>query len=898
MDRNRSFILAAAACVLLPSLLLVCCTGVSRKSLPCDVYKAGGTPCVAAHSTTRLLYSKYRGPLYQVRRDSDGATLDIRPDASGYADAAAQDRFLEGSMGRITVIYDQSGMGNDLLQAPPGTFSGPETGGFNTLPIADMAPAMLHGHKVYGAYIMPGMGFRCNNARGLAVDDEPEGIYYVIHGGHYDSGCCFDYGNSSTNGRAVGTGTMETTYYGTSTAWGRGNGEGPWIMADMEAGLFSGYDAKLNDVPSITDWDFVSVFVNGGGGNKWDLRGGDAAKDSLVTFYSGPRPHSPQSDAYYPMHKKGGMLLGNGGDNGNGSAGTFFEGVMTVGYPIDETIAKVQAGIAAAAYRKYPLSVTRLTSFAPGGKSDVSVVFSNTTGKPVKDLSISVELPDGWKAECHDEGESSLSVSGNTSSLFSIEAPDVRSSGFVRFNAVWKGGSASVTERVRAVEPVRINEVGFPSALGRTSFVELYNGGEAEADLSGVDMIIRRSGWAPVRVLTFPAGTVVRPGEFVTVEQGASAVTASAAKGSEDVHLLYDLSVLDKVEIGGYQYGIAERGTPAGDFTTVFIPVSTGPWLDFPAGTTCLPVASTAGFVPGESMGIGLGGEYETVTVTEVGTPSTQSVLSEAAKAGDTRLVIQVTRNLLPGSSVTVDTGDRVEVVKVKELVRASDPPAPRRFGQPQQAHEPGIIEIEEPLKRDHAVSVDVSCPGTGVSFTPATRFAHRSGEAVQPLGASYRLDSPLRADVPAWAPVGLPSGISALRDLLRALSGRPDNALRFSFGYAPSVTAGSIALVDPATGAVLDAIVYGSEQSNSSANGTIASPELATLEGVQDGGGCIAVLPPLRPSFGPGGSMSAPTLYRSLVRYPDGRDTDNLCRDFRLSTLPTPGSANTFETE
>jgi hypothetical protein len=426
--------------------------------------------------------------------------------------------------------------------------------------------------------------------------------------------------------------------------------------------------------------------------------------------------------------------------------------------------------------------------------------------------------------------------------------------------------------------------------------VELYNAGAAEADLSGVELVVRRSGWAPIKALTFPEGTVMRPGEFLTVEQGASAVTAPAAKGSSEVHLLYDLSVLDNVEIGGYQYGIAERGTPAGEFTTVFIPVSTGPWLDFPEGTTNLPLTSTSGFVAGEAMGIGLGGDYEVVTVTEVGTPATQSVLSEAASVGDTRLVIEVTRNLVPGSLVTVDTGDRIEIVTVKEVVRASDPPAPRRFGQPQQAHEPGVIEIEEPLKKDHAVSVDVSCPGTGVSFTPATAFAHVSGEAVQPLGAPYRLDAPLRADVRAWAPVGLPSAINALRDILRAIAGRSDNALRFGMGYAPSTTAGSISLVDPATGAVLDAIVYGSQQSNSSANGTIASPELATLEGVQDGGGCIAVLPQVRPSFGPGGSISTPTLYRSLVRYPDGADTDNLCRDFRLSSLPTPGSANDVE--
>ena len=66
----------------------------------------------------------------------------------------------------------------------------------------------------------------------------------------------------------------------------------------------------------------------------------------------------------------------------------------------------------------------------------------------------------------------------------------------------------------------------------------------------------------------------------------------------------------------------------------------------------------------------------------------------------------------------------------------------------------------------------------------------------------------------------------------------------------------------------------------------------------MQDGGGCIAVLPQLRPSFGPGGVVIPTALYRSLVRIPDGADTDNLCRDFSLSTLPTPGEANTAETE
>ena len=84
-------------------------------SRPCDIYAAGATPCVAAHSTVRALYGSYNGPLYQVRRASDNATRDIGVLASGgFADAAAQDSFCAGTTCVITVVYDQSGHGNDL----------------------------------------------------------------------------------------------------------------------------------------------------------------------------------------------------------------------------------------------------------------------------------------------------------------------------------------------------------------------------------------------------------------------------------------------------------------------------------------------------------------------------------------------------------------------------------------------------------------------------------------------------------------------------------------------------------------------------------------------------------------------------------------------------------------
>ena len=244
-----------------------------RPEGPCDIFTADGCPCVAAHSTTRALYASYNGPLYQVMRQSDGKTLDIgvvqpsEGDPGGYANAAAQDTFCANTYCWITTIYDQSGKGNDLTQAPRGGFSGPAMGGFNNIPIADMAPITIMGHKAYGVFIEPGMGLRNDDPVETAVDDQAEGQYWVVNGHHYNSGCCFDYGNGETDSRDDGDGTMETTYYGNATAWYRGSGPGPWIMTDQENNLVgcvneSPNDKYCPDVPTI-GWRFVTAMADG-----------------------------------------------------------------------------------------------------------------------------------------------------------------------------------------------------------------------------------------------------------------------------------------------------------------------------------------------------------------------------------------------------------------------------------------------------------------------------------------------------------------------------------------------------------------------------------------------------------------------------------------------------------
>src|ERR1700704_5213799 len=159
--RNRGWkkaLLIAGTAVALTAGTLVGMPGISRAAgpLPCDIYGSAGTPCVAAHSTTRALFAAYNGSLYQVRRASDNATTNIGLlTTGGYANAAAQDSFCANTSCVITIISDQTSRHNDLFTEPAGT-AGPANSGVP----ADALPVTAGGHPVYGASFSGLMGYR------------------------------------------------------------------------------------------------------------------------------------------------------------------------------------------------------------------------------------------------------------------------------------------------------------------------------------------------------------------------------------------------------------------------------------------------------------------------------------------------------------------------------------------------------------------------------------------------------------------------------------------------------------------------------------------------------------------------------------------------------------------
>jgi hypothetical protein len=782
-----------------------------RPQGPCDIYAAAGDPCVAAHSTTRALYASYNGPLYQVLRQSDGRTLNIGvvqpnassvPDAGGYADAAAQDKFCANTYCWITTIYDQSGKHNDLTQAPRGGFSGPAMGGFNNLPLADMAPVTIMGHKVYGVFIEPGMGLREDDAKGTAVDDQAEGQYWVINGLHFNNGCCFDYGNAETDSRDDDNGTMETAYYGDATPWFHGKPPGPWVMTDQENNLVGCANPDGSkfcvDLPSI-DWRFVTAIAKGEP-HHWTSMGGDAQSGDLSVMFNGPRVNA----TYDPMRKQGAILLGNGGDNSNGSQGTFYEGAMTAAgaFPADATDQLVQANMVAAHYdvqrlRLAPASAAAtppgLQTFTPGSSQETTVTFTNTTGAPAAGLKLSIALPSGqWTSVGERTTQASktfadpVAPGASVSATFKVTSGPAIVNGDLVGEASWKNQASgriqteTTAEKVRNVSPVRVNEFRIsagPPIDSTDSFIELYNPGDNGVDISNWTLTIRPTQRAIFSAVKIPAGTKVKAHGFYLLGLSNSGLAAATRAGDATLYVrnTNGMTAGDTISIGvgpeAETRKIASVGTAATPNTTLWQPLPEGLVITIPAGSTNVPVASVNGFKVGEKLALGFGAsypavarsmeKYEVATVTAVGKQGTQAYLGADAAAGSTNIKVTSVANISVGDKIRLDidsVGHGIETVTVAEVgtqATRTNLVAPANSGansiRVRRADGFAVgdkINIGTPASLETvAVTADAGAGpgGARLDFTPALAKAHFGDETVMDLGTGLGLAAPLK---------------------------------------------------------------------------------------------------------------------------------------------------------
>jgi len=327
-------------------------------NLPCDIYAAASTSCVAAHSTVRALLRTYAGNLYQIKRASDGTTKDIPVlSAGGFADAAVQDTFCMGTTCTIMKVYDQSGHGNAVEAEIPGLVLGNGANaheGHSGMSAANASKEslMVGGHKVYALYTNTSQAYwRDGSATGMPLGAAPQGVYIVTSGKHFSNGCCYDYGNGEVSRTYVAGNTMDALYFGNGTQWGSGNGSGPWVMADLEGGVFSGLTTGKNDLLISQPFNYVTAMEKNNGMSALSLKAADATSPTLNTYYNGKLPNGKS-----PGQKQGSIVLGSGGDccysNNNASYGTFYEGAIVAGYPSDATDAAIHANIVSTGYGK------------------------------------------------------------------------------------------------------------------------------------------------------------------------------------------------------------------------------------------------------------------------------------------------------------------------------------------------------------------------------------------------------------------------------------------------------------------------------------------------------------------------------------------------------------------
>ncbi len=147
---------------------------------PCDILGAAGNPCVAAHSTVRALYAGYKGALYNLTRP-DGQSFSVPVLANGFADKASHDKFCPNLDCVISNVFDQSPNANHLGQR-------------HKLVNASQHPITVSGGvPVYGMWFDPGFGYHVDKTVGIATGNDPESIYAVLSGKHFNGGCvrCF-----------------------------------------------------------------------------------------------------------------------------------------------------------------------------------------------------------------------------------------------------------------------------------------------------------------------------------------------------------------------------------------------------------------------------------------------------------------------------------------------------------------------------------------------------------------------------------------------------------------------------------------------------------------------------------------------------------------------------------
>jgi hypothetical protein len=281
-------------------------------------------------------------------------------------------------------------------------------------------------------------------------------------------------------------------------------------------------------------------------------------------MFDGPRVDS----SYDPMRKQGAIVLGNGGDNSNSSQGTFYEGVMTAGYPADAVDQKVQADIVAAKYDVQRLSLAPasatvnspgLQTFAPGESQGVTETYTNTTGVRVAAVELSLSLPKGWTAKATGQARfPSVEPGQSVSTTFTVTSATKAFNGDLVGKAEWRDPTNgakrfdTTAEKVRNDSPIKINEFRIGTSTDSTdSYLEFANAGSRTVDISGWTLTEHPTQQAIFSTVRVPAGTrIPAHGQYLLgLSNSGLAATTKAGDTTINVRSTTGMNIGDPIVI-------------------------------------------------------------------------------------------------------------------------------------------------------------------------------------------------------------------------------------------------------------------------------------------------------------------------------------------------------------
>jgi hypothetical protein len=373
--------------------------------------------------------------------------------------------------------------------------------------------------------------------------------------------------------------------------------------------------------------------------------------------------------------------------------------------------------------------------------------------------------------------------------------------------------------------------------------------------------------------------------------------------------------------------------TAAGSNTTLWQPLPDGPVITIPAGSTSVPVTSTAGFEVGQKIALGYGAtypavargteQYEVATVTAVGKQGTQALLGADAPAGSTNISVTSVANISVGDKIRLDidsVGHGIETVTVTHVgtqasrsALSADASAGATSIKVRNASGFAVgdkLTVGAPGETVTLSAVGTPSPaGTSLDLTPALTQPHPGGEQVIHPGTGLDLAAPLRFNHAANLPFSdRGTGISFEPATAFAhLSNEPVHAL------AIGITLDNPLVNDHAINAVVrDARVttagyQGAAEPNQWFGGPVLSPSAGNMV-LRDAAGLVVdslnyglLVDPwaaegYQATAGSGQSgcrVTAPGAGRSAGRFPDGVDTGSNCSDFLVQAATTLSTAS-----